>query len=116
MVWAYSNVDAVELFVNGNSQGVANLTQYSHVEWDNVAYAPGTLKGVGYVKGVAVVQDVVTTTGAPAGLRISVKDGVGASLTAGCQDIAYLQVCVCVCVRKREGGACAQGASVVCMI
>ena len=44
-VWAFSNADSVELFLNGQSVGkreAKDLVQL-HYEW-NVPYAPGTLK------------------------------------------------------------------------
>jgi beta-galactosidase len=46
-VWAYSNCDEVELFLNKKSQGHKKMTQNSHLGWQ-VPYAPGTLEAVGY--------------------------------------------------------------------
>jgi len=43
-VWAYGNCQAVELFVNGASQGKQTLNVSGHVEWDNVTYAAGRSK------------------------------------------------------------------------
>jgi len=93
-VWVYSNLDAIELLVNGASQGIKNMTQFSHVEWDNVNYAPGSIQAIGYKFGssVPVAVEFRNTTGPAASLQLSVKDGVGSSLVAGCQDIAYVQV------------------------
>ena len=45
-----------------------------------------------YVKGVAVGEQWRNTTGAVVAMRLSVKDGVGNNLVAGCQDIALVQV------------------------
>lgn len=93
-VWAYSNADSVELFVNGVSQGVKAMGRYGHVEWDKVAFAPGSITAVGYMNGstTGVVEVSRNTTGAPAALLISVKDGVGSALVAGCADVALVQV------------------------
>jgi beta-galactosidase len=45
-VWAYTNADDVELFVNGVSQGVRRKTEpVSHLMW-RVAYQPGAVRAV----------------------------------------------------------------------
>ena len=49
-VWAHSNCEAVELFVNGRSAGRRKVERNRHVQW-SVPYAPGTLRAVGYVGG-----------------------------------------------------------------
>ncbi len=46
-VWVYSNMDRVELFVNGQSLGTKDVPKDSHVAW-NVTYAPGTIEARGY--------------------------------------------------------------------
>eukprot|EP00937_MAST-01D_sp_MAST-1D-sp2_P002554 g2554.t1 len=98
-VWAFSNADSVELYLNGRSFGVAGFAagNMSHFEWPGVPYAPGNLTVVArsVVDGanVTIATDTVLTTGAPAALRASIKDGVGASgLTSGCDDVALVQV------------------------
>jgi beta-galactosidase len=93
-VWAFSDADEVELLLNGVSLGRQAMPTYSHVTW-TVPYAPGALTGLAYRKGVAapLASYSVNTTGAPAALRLSVKDGVGAAgLYAGCNDVALVQV------------------------
>ena len=69
-VWAYSNGDSVELFLNGQSLGRKDLTPYRHVEW-SVPYAPGTLEARAYRDGQVIATDKVETTGPPAALRLS---------------------------------------------
>ena len=69
-IWAFGNCQAVELFVNGASQGRHTLSVQGHVEWDNVPYAPGTLQAVGYDNGVPTITNTVVTTGAPASLAL----------------------------------------------
>src|SRR6266540_102554 len=50
-VWAYTNADEVELFLNGASLGVKRKPEtVSHLMW-RVAYAPGTLRGVARTAG-----------------------------------------------------------------
>jgi beta-galactosidase len=61
-VWAYSNCEEVELFLNGKSIGRKQIKKDSHVEW-NVNYIPGTLEAKGYIDGKKVATDKVETTG-----------------------------------------------------
>ncbi len=64
-VWAYTNCDEVELFLNGKSVGVRKKTgDELHMMW-RLAYEPGTLKAVGK-KGSSVLTEEVKTAGAPA--------------------------------------------------
>ena len=69
-VWAFGNCQSVELFTNGVSLGRQVLNALSHVEWDNVPYAPGTLEAIGYNNGVAVITNTIVTTGAPAQIAL----------------------------------------------
>jgi beta-galactosidase len=93
-VWVYSNADEVELFVNGATAGRKNMTQYSHAEWDAVPYVPGSIRAVAYTGGVQVAEMWRNTTGPAAALQISVKDGFGTALVAGCADVALVQVAI----------------------
>ncbi len=61
-VWAYSNCDEVELFVNGKSLGRKAMPRNGHLEWSTV-YTPGTLKAVGYVNGKKTLTETIATTG-----------------------------------------------------
>jgi beta-galactosidase len=69
-VWAYSNCDEVELFLNGKSLGRKVLKKYSHLEWP-VVYQPGRLEAKGYKHGTLVLTRQVETTGAPARLVLT---------------------------------------------
>jgi len=69
-IWAYGNCQAVELFVNGVSQGRQALNVLGHVEWDSVPYAPGTLQAIGYNNSIPVLTNTVVTTGEPAAIRL----------------------------------------------
>jgi beta-galactosidase len=51
-VWVYSNLDRVELLVNGKSLGAKDVPRDGHVAW-TVEYAPGTIEARGY-KGEAM--------------------------------------------------------------
>jgi beta-galactosidase len=68
-IWAYSNCEQVELFLNGKSLGRKPMQKLSHIEWD-APYEPGTLLAQGYVKGKEVITEKVETTGEPAAIRL----------------------------------------------
>jgi len=87
-VWAYSNCDDVELFLNGKSQGRKKIQKDSHVEW-SVSYAPGKLEAKGYVNGKNVASEIIQTTGAASAIRMeSHKPG----LKADGEDVAIITV------------------------
>jgi beta-galactosidase len=89
-VWAYGNCDAVELFTNGVSLGQKTLSARSHVEW-NVPYTPGTLQGIGYRNGQAVITNTVETSGTPA--KIALWPDRGTILADG-RDVSVVTVAV----------------------
>jgi beta-galactosidase len=61
-VWAYSNCDQVELFLNKKSQGRKPMPKNGHIEW-LVKYAPGTLLAKGFKNGKEIIRGIVETTG-----------------------------------------------------
>lgn len=63
-IWAHSNCDSVELFVNGKSAGRQTMKKDSHLEWP-VDYAPGNIQAFGY-KGDKVIVKSVRETAGPA--------------------------------------------------
>jgi len=69
-VWAHSNCDEVELFLNGQSLGRKAMKKYSHLEW-SVPYTPGTLLARGYRDGRPIIITQVETTGAPMKLTLA---------------------------------------------
>jgi beta-galactosidase len=109
-VMAYTNCDAVELFVNGKSYGekrmefprqgnsggwnsyafpqVLATTADLHLSWD-VPYAPGTLKAVGKKNGKIVCTEVIETAGKPAAMRLTVDNK---QITADNQDVAHIKI------------------------
>jgi beta-galactosidase len=70
-VWAFTNADSVELFLNGKSQGVRDWKENKtlHLEW-KIPYAAGTLKAVGKKDGKIVSTDEVFTAGPAAKLEL----------------------------------------------
>ena len=69
-VWAYSNGDKVELFLNGESLGARDMPRDGHVEW-KVPYRPGVLSAKAYQDGSVIAGDKVETTGKPARIRLT---------------------------------------------
>jgi beta-galactosidase len=66
-VWVYSNLDKVELFLNGKTLGAKEVKKDSHVAWV-VEYAPGTIEARGFRGGQEVMTAKRETTEAPAKL------------------------------------------------
>jgi len=87
-VWAHSNCDRVELFVNGKSQGVREVVRNRHVEW-SVAYAPGVIEAHGYRNGKVILRERRETAGPAASLRLTADRS---RLKADGQDVAILKV------------------------
>jgi beta-galactosidase len=89
-VWCFANTDTVELFLNGASQGVLTVPAYGHVSW-TVPYTPGTLVVKGYTGGSLVASNQVSTTGAPASLRLTTDR---TTLTADGEDLTVVYASV----------------------
>jgi beta-galactosidase len=63
-VWAYTNAEDVELFLNGASQGVRRKTDdMRHLVW-RLAYTPGTLRAIARRGGSVMATSEVKTAGA----------------------------------------------------
>ncbi|OLC39685.1 MAG: glycoside hydrolase [Candidatus Rokubacteria bacterium 13_1_40CM_4_69_5] len=70
-VWAYTNGDEAELFLNGVSLGMKRKTdEVSHLMW-RVAYTPGTLRAVARKGGHVMATQQVRTAGAPARIALA---------------------------------------------
>jgi beta-galactosidase len=61
-VRVHGNLDEVELFLNGASQGKKRMEPNGHLAWQ-VPYAPGTLLARGYRAGRDVLTNTIETTG-----------------------------------------------------
>ena len=68
-VWCHSNLDRVELFVNGQSAGAKNVERNSHVSW-KVRYVPGVIEARGFQGGREALRVKRETTGAPAAILL----------------------------------------------
>ncbi|HYU28431.1 MAG TPA: beta-galactosidase GalB [Gemmatimonadales bacterium] len=90
-VWAYSNADEVELFLNGASLGVKRKPEpVSHLMW-RVAYVPGTLRAIARKAGHVTVTADVKTAGTPA--RIALAPDRSRIRTDG-DDLSFITVTV----------------------
>lgn len=62
-VWAYTNMDEVELLQNGKSLGRKKMEKDGHLVW-TTTYRPGKLVAYGYKNGKRVMTEKVETTDA----------------------------------------------------
>jgi beta-galactosidase len=87
-VWVHSNLDAVELFVNGKSQGSKKVPHLGHVEW-KVRYQPGAIEARGTRGDKVVLTEKRETTGLEVAIRLTADR---AEIDADGEDIAVLKV------------------------
>ena len=87
-VWCYSNLDEVELFVNGKSVGQQTMRRNSHVQW-KVPYQPGRIEARGYRGGKTVLTSVRETTGRVASLKLTPNR---TAMRANREDLISVQV------------------------
>jgi beta-galactosidase len=87
-VWCHSNLEKVELFLNGGSLGIRDVPRYEHVAW-KVSYKPGTLEAGGYKGGQQVLVAKRETAGGAAKifLRPDRKE-----IMADGQDVSLVEV------------------------
>ena len=88
LVQVESNLDSVELFLNGKSLGSQKVVPQCHLEW-KVNYVPGVIEARGFKNGQLVLTDKRQTTGAPAKLVLTAEC---TSLSADGEDIAIIRV------------------------
>lgn len=82
------------MLLNGVSLGQQMIEEYGFLTW-TVPYTPGTLEAKAYrnESTTPVASKTISTTGAPAALNCSIKDGVGASgIAARGAGVALVQV------------------------
>lgn len=99
-LWAYyNNADEVELFVNGQSQGVRSKGKDDfHVCW-RVTYQPGTVKAVSRKDGQVVAEQEIHTAGEPAQIRLTPDR---TSIQADGRDLSF----VTVEILDKDGNLC----------
>jgi len=87
-VWVHSNLDEVELFLNGKSLGSQQVPRLGHVEW-KVKYEPGVIEARGTKGGKIVLAEKRETTGPTVAIRLTADR---TEIDADGQDIAILKV------------------------
>ena len=87
-VWVFSNLDEVELLVNGKSAGRQKVPHLGHVEW-KVRYDPGAIEAHGYKDGKLALTEKRETTGQPVSLRLTADRS---EINADGEDAAVLKV------------------------
>jgi beta-galactosidase len=87
-VWVHSNLDEVELFVNGQSVGSQKVPHLGHVEW-KVKYAPGFIEARGSKDGKVVLTEKRETTGPTVAIRLTADR---TEIDADGADVAILKV------------------------
>jgi beta-galactosidase len=90
-VWAYTNGDEVELFLNGRSLGTRREAGDTMHVWWRVPYAPGALRAVARRGGQVTVTREVRTAGAP--VRIALAPD-RSRLRADRDDLSFVTVTV----------------------
>jgi beta-galactosidase len=87
-VWAYTNCDSVELFLNGKSMGVRKKTaDQFHLMW-RLTYEPGTVKAIGW-RGKEVLTAEVKTAGGPARIVLEPDRKI---ISADGRDLSFVTV------------------------
>jgi beta-galactosidase len=87
-VWCHSNLERVELLLNGTSLGTQVMQRDSHLMW-RVRFAPGTLEARGYRGNEVVLTAQRVTTGAPA--RVALRAD-RETIAADGEDVAVVEV------------------------
>ncbi len=89
-VRVYSNLEDVELFVNGQSQGTQRVPPLGHVQWQ-VKYQPGAIEARGSKGGVVVLAEKRETTGPAASIVLTADRS---QINADGEDLAILTFAV----------------------
>lgn len=87
-VWVHSNLDEVELFLNGTSQGKQKVERLTHLEW-KVKYEPGTLEARGSKDGKVVLTVKNETTGKPESIKLTADRN---EISADGEDVTVVRV------------------------
>ncbi len=89
-VWAYfNNADEVELFLNGESQGVRKPDGKSYHVWWRLPFRPGELVAVSRKGGKEVMRDTVRTASEPYAIRLTPDRK---EIAADGTDLSYISV------------------------
>jgi beta-galactosidase len=87
-IWVYSNLDQVELFVNGASLSSQRVPHLGHLEW-SAKYLPGSIEARGSKDGRVVLTEKRETTGIPTSIKLTADR---TAINADGEDLAILRV------------------------
>jgi beta-galactosidase len=87
-VWVHSNLDSVELLLNGKTYGSQKVLPLTHLEW-KVKYEPGVLEARGTKDGKVVLTETRETTGQPESIRLTPDR---TEINADGEDVVILRV------------------------
>jgi len=87
-IWVHSNLDEVELFVNGKSLGSQKVPRLGHVAW-KAKYEAGVIEARGSKAGQVVLTEKRETTGPAVAIRLTADR---AEIGADGEDVAVLKV------------------------
>ena len=88
-IWAYTNAEEVELFLNGKSLGTkSKVGDELHIVWQ-VPFEPGTLKAVSKTDGKVVLEEEIKTAGKPAQLKATADRS---NISAGGEDLSFITI------------------------
>jgi len=87
-IWVHSNLEEVELFVNGASVGSQKVPHLGHLEW-SAKYEPGVIEARGSKGGKVVLTEKRETTGEPASIRLTADR---TEIDADGEDVAIVRV------------------------
>jgi beta-galactosidase len=87
-VWVYTNLDEVELLVNGKSLGSKKVPRLEHVAW-KVKFEPGYIEARGSKDGKVVLTEKRETTGPTVAIRLTADR---TEIKADGEDVVVLKV------------------------
>jgi beta-galactosidase len=87
-VWVFSNLEEIELLLNGQSLGTQKVHPRGHLQWQ-VPYHPGVLEARGRRNGHVVLTAKRETTGKAAALKLT---AVRSEIRADGEDLALVRV------------------------
>lgn len=96
-VFAYTNCEEAELYLNGESLGKQKIDRYGHGEWQ-VKYAPGVLEVEAGNNGKTLCRDRRETTGEAKALKLILDNP---PIYANGRDVAII-TCICLDENGRE--------------
>jgi beta-galactosidase len=88
-VWAYTNCEEVELFLNDKSLGIKKKSGDDlHLMW-RLPFEPGTLKAIGRNDGKEILTKIMKTAGAPAKIELEADRDI---IKADGEDLSFISV------------------------